>query len=112
MNQDNDCDILAISIIDRLCKPINEAIDKESKNNSDLQTLSTVFFMMNIRIKDSMKQELVENPNKFLNNLEKSELNQVINKNKQLHQDIQNDILHFSKCCQHFKDVFKTRQTA
>lgn len=95
MNPDNDCDLLAKSIIDRLFKPI--------KNNEEVQALSTVFFLLGIGIKDEMKKELVKNPERFLDNLQKSEWNQVIKKNKQLHDDINKDILYFSQCCQNYK---------
>lgn len=50
---------------------------------------------MGIGIKNIMKDELVNNPLEFLNNIEI----------KQLNQDIKNDILNFSKCHQYFNGL-------
>ena len=87
----DECDKLAKSIIDGMFIPIN----KETKKNTEIQTLFNVYNFMGIGLKNIMKDELVNNPLEFLNNIEI----------KQLNQDIKNDILNFSKCHQYFNGL-------
>ena len=86
MNPQNECDEFAISIIDRICTPINE----ETKNNHELRMLGTIFQIMGIGIKDIMKDELYQNPENFLK--------------KDISEDIRKDIIRFSKCIKYNKN--------
>ena len=90
-----DCDKLAISIIDRICKPINHQV----KKNEELRTLASVFNFMGIGIKDEMKKELYKNPKLFkyqyVNGIE---MNYGLGSDESTHRDINTDIIRFSEC--------------
>ena len=58
----NECDALAISIIDRIGDKMNE----DFKNSNEAELLGTICFVMGIGLKDIMKEELLKNPKSFL----------------------------------------------
>ena len=58
----NECDALAISIIDRIGDKMNE----DFKNSNEAELLGTICFIMGIGLKDIMKEELLKNPKNFL----------------------------------------------
>ena len=57
----NECNNLAISIIDRICIPIN----KKAENDHELRIIGNIFSIYGIRIKDNMKDELFKDPKNF-----------------------------------------------
>ena len=79
----NECDALAISIIDR----IGDKMNKDLKHNNEAELLGTICFIMGIGLKDIMKEELLKNPKNFLK------------KDTELPSDIISDINKLIKYC-------------
>ena len=89
----NECDKLAISIIDKIFIPINQ--DKE------LRTLGTIFNFMGIGLKDNMKQELYNNRENFVNFVT-DDMPKVYESTMD---NIKIDIMRFSQCIKNHKKI-------